>query len=675
MRKWLMVTLFTCSLQASDNLGTMEINATEDAAFSGIFSTPQYIERANFVESMPSQNRFTKEEAMFMPSTQGDPIKAIKLLGGVTSLSDATGELFIYGSKPEESSYSINHLPIGYLFHMGGIHSVISPEVLGQIDAYMAGFDVTYGDTMGGVIDVTPNYPSTQKSNAYGHVGIYDASAGASVALSDKLSLYLGVRRSYFDLFLDAIGKSTGTLDEDNNITYTQFPEYYDITFMLSYDYDYYNHFSLEVIKADDKLKINSQANGVKDPKANGDISSAFGFTTVGSRWEYDRGNYSANTLLYSMQRYNQTEFYEGYFVDINSRRSGLFHQSTLRLDKHKIVAGIEYTRNNTPLDLNVSKPPSEADIDYDLTTSPTYRVTKNVIADSYSMFIEDIYTPFRQWQLRYGLRYNYSSYQNYGSQFDPRFSLLYKINSQSNLSASIGHYSQSPDGYKSTAPLGNENLTNEEAMHYVLHYDTTLYERVHVKIEPFYKSFDNLAIDDATLQFSNSGRGYAYGVDSSLRYNTQKYYAFIAYTYLESKRQLYANDATMYRFYGDIPHTLQMIGAYKYSSSLAFSALMQYHSGKPYSEIVGTYKESDGRIRPIYGEPYAKRLPNYFTLNLKAAKQWRFNHSKLELSFELMNVTNHENVSDVRYDDEYNKVGYYKQLPFLPWIDMTYRF
>jgi len=46
-----------------------------------------------------------------------------------------------------------------------------------------------------------------------------------------------------------------------------------------------------------------------------------------------------------------------------------------------------------------------------------------------------------------------------------------------------------------------------------------------------------------------------------------------------------------------------------------------------------------------------------------------------LEWSFEIMNLTNNENVSGINYDEEYNVVGYKTQLPILPWFDVTYRF
>jgi len=677
-KKLLLLPLITCSLFSAEDLGTVEVkDSKNEMGFSSVFDAPNYEDRSNFVENMPAQKRLTKEEAMFMPGTQGDPMKAISLLGGVTSLGDTTGELYIYGSKPEESLYTINHLPIGYLYHLGGIHSVISPEAIGQIDAYLGGFDVTYGDVMGGVIDISPAYPTSKNSSAYGHVGIYDASAGANVALSDKLSFYLGGRRSYVDLLLGAVGKATGTLDEDNNVTYTQFPQYYDITFMMSYNLDSNNHFSLELISAQDELKIHSEANAVKDPAANGDVNAKFGFTTVGGRWEVFNRNYSANTLVYNLAQNTKTEFYDDYFVNVNSNRFGIFHQSTLEYDKHKVVAGFEYTNFQTPLDINASRPPSEDDPDYDFTTEEKFSVNRTLSGDAYSIFLEDIYSPNYNWSIRFGARFAHSSYQNYGSTIDPRFSILYALNSKSNVSFSTGRYSQYPEGFKTMEEIGNTELASEIAWHYILHYDVEAANNLHLNIEPYYKDFDNLAIDDNTSGYANEGDGYAYGIDTSLKYRDGRYYAFIAYTYLESKRELNTADGELKRFYGDIPHTLQAVGAWRFANNWSLSTLAKYHSGKPYTEIIGTYTDTvvDGRVRPIYGESNAARLPDYFTLNVKIAQQIKFENSALEWSFEIMNLTNHENISDIRYDDDYNEIGYYKQLPLLPWLDITYRF
>ena len=119
----------------------------------------------------------------------------------------------------------------------------------------------------------------------------------------------------------------------------------------------------------------------------------------------------------------------------------------------------------------------------------------------------------------------------------------------------------------------------------------------------------------------------------------------------------------------------MQIIGGMKLWGDFALSTRLNYHSGKPYTKIIGTY-DDNGRIRPIYENPYNSRLPDYFSLNVKIAQELKFaNNNSLEWSFEIMNITNHDNIASIEYDDNYNSEGKNKGLPLLPWFDLTYRF
>ena len=161
--RWIGIVLGTfLVVSAADDLGVIDITGRqsgdiESPAFEGVFSEPEVIEFEQDVAGLPAQRVLTTQEAMFIPGVQGDPLKALTFQGGVSSISDGSGELFLYASKPEESIFSINHLPVGYLYHGFGIHSVIAPDAIGQINAYLGGFDASYGNAIGGVIDVTPN--------------------------------------------------------------------------------------------------------------------------------------------------------------------------------------------------------------------------------------------------------------------------------------------------------------------------------------------------------------------------------------------------------------------------------------------------------------------------------------------------------------------------------------
>ncbi len=660
-------------------LDLIEVNSTayelQRDAYDEIFQAPEYFETPQYVPAMPSQKRMTKEEAMFVPGGQGDPLKALQSLSGVTALGDLSGELYIYGSKPEETLTTINHLPIGYLFHMGGLHSVIAPEAIDQIDAYMAGFDVTYGNAMGGVIDITPAYPKDDLSG-FGHIGLYDASAGINVSLSEEVAFYFGARRSYFDLLLGAVGKATGTLDEDTNTTYTEFPNYYDITFMGSYRPNDNNIFSLELISADDSLEIASQANAVKDPEATGNIDSHRAFTTVGLRMQNFYGDYEANTLLYYKYSLAKAKIFDGYFVDVVSHEGGLYHQSSYTLENHKFVAGIELQHLNTPIDLNISTLPSADDPDFDFTTADKFLIKEDIVANAGTLFIEDIYHIAPNFVIRPGLRFSYSDYKDYGGYVDPRLSLLYALSPRDNLSFSTGVYTQAPNGIKTIEQIGNPDIGYERAAHYVLHYDRQFKKSGEFSIDGFYKDYFDLVVDDNSSRYLNGGKGYAYGIDTNYRLRYENYYVYAAYTYIQSKRQLNTDSSEMERFYGEIPHTVQAIGGVRFWDDWLFSMRLNYHSGAPYTKVISTYSDTTGRVRPVYETPYSSRLPDYFSLNLKIAQQLSFaNDTKLEWSFELMNLTNHENISGINYDDDYNVVGYTKQLPLLPWFDLTYYF
>ena len=100
------ITLFTLCFTlifADDNttevLDTMVVQAKEDKS---IFYQQDYIQSQTFMEEAPSQRKLSILEAMNIPGIQGDPIKAMKILAGVTS-AGSSGELIVHASKSSET--------------------------------------------------------------------------------------------------------------------------------------------------------------------------------------------------------------------------------------------------------------------------------------------------------------------------------------------------------------------------------------------------------------------------------------------------------------------------------------------------------------------------------------------------------------------------------------------
>jgi hypothetical protein len=259
-----------------------------------------------------------------------------------------------------------------------------------------------------------------------------------------------------------------------------------------------------------------------------------------------------------------------------------------------------------------------------------------------------------------------------------PRGAVVWNATDSNTIALAAGMYATRAEGYKYTEGLGNPQIADELSEHYALTWTHRNERFGSIAIEPYYKTLRELAIPDDERGYINAGSGWAYGLDVSWRLRLHDVTLLASYAFQRSDRQLDHQDPEEYRFYQEVPHTLQASVLYRFSERWTASALMQYHSGKPFTPIVGTYEfiDDDGstRLRPLYGRSCSDRLPGFFTLNLKTAYARPVNWGEsLEMAFEIINATAHENVMGIEYDDEYQKEDYVTGIPFVPNFSITW--
>ena len=171
-------------LQAETKLEDINISASVEPT-----DTNFLVEQEGYMKNAPMQKQIRTQDALLIAGTNGDPIKALKSFAGVVSSSnDGGSDIYIHGSKPRETLFTINQLPLGYVFHAGGIHSVVAPGATEQIDAYLGGFDTRY-DAMGAVVDITPKFPKGSNKGRL-HLGMYDADFAYDASLGEDTSLF-----------------------------------------------------------------------------------------------------------------------------------------------------------------------------------------------------------------------------------------------------------------------------------------------------------------------------------------------------------------------------------------------------------------------------------------------------------------------------------------------------
>ena len=299
--------------------------------------------------------------------------------------------------------------------------------------------------------------------------------------------------------------------------------------------------------------------------------------------------------------------------------------------------------------------------------------------------FLQDLYRFNDTVRLRYGVNYSTTGYQEFGSYADPRTALVWDVTPRDILSFAYGYYTALPDGVRTMKEFGSDKLGYERSIHYALSYKHSFEESSWLQVEPYYKSLFDLAVaDDGNSSgelYRSEGEGYAKGLDVTYSYRQDRLYLYGVYSYVDSRRKIAVNDGTLYPFYAEVPHTLQLAGSYKLGEGWTVSTLAKYTSGRPYTPVIGTEPTTqviDGVTvyTPVYGKTFSKRLPEYFALNLKIAKEKLYpDDTRLEYSFELMNATNHQNVVDIEYEADYSDYEYIYDLPMIPWFDVTYRF
>jgi hypothetical protein len=226
--------------------------------------------------------------------------------------------------------------------------------------------------------------------------------------------------------------------------------------------------------------------------------------------------------------------------------------------------------------------------------------------------------------------------------QFDPRISLAYKTGSDGQVSLAYGTFRQSP---KNEFVRLDESLAQEKAEHFILNYQRIQNNRI-FRIETYYKRYDDLIRIENGTALTNSGFGYARGIELFWRDNESIDHLdyWISYSFLDTERE-YLN------FPGKVVPT--------FASKHNFSVVGKYFVQQLKSQLGATYSISSGRP---YNDPNqekfnAARTPTYQDLS--------FNWSYLPKPYVIIylsctNLPGRDNIFGYEYSNVLNENGQY---------------
>ncbi|PKL16116.1 MAG: hypothetical protein CVV49_17980 [Spirochaetae bacterium HGW-Spirochaetae-5] len=101
-----------------------------------------------------SRYTMTPREMKEVPASFGDSISALTSLPGVIRTSGFFGPLVIRGADSNSNRYYIDDIPIYNPQHFFAIQSVISSDLMSEIDLYASAFPAQFGNANGAIINI-----------------------------------------------------------------------------------------------------------------------------------------------------------------------------------------------------------------------------------------------------------------------------------------------------------------------------------------------------------------------------------------------------------------------------------------------------------------------------------------------------------------------------------------
>ncbi len=622
-----------------------------------------------------TRREITRREITRIPGTGGDAMRSVQNLPGMARAPGLSGELIVRGSSPGDSRFFFDQMPVPMLYHFGGLTSVINSDLLDRIDFYPGNYSVRYGGATGGIVDVYPRAPATDRIHASLDADIWDISALVETPLGEDWSVAVSGRRSYIDGILNAV------LPEDGGMQFTVAPRYYDYQLVVDYHPDDDDNLRLFLFGSDDKMIFLFGDDVIGNPNFGGGMEFRTYFHQLQVRWDHHFSSDLTNEfnigsgLWGSDSKFGEDFKFEVKQVPIFLRDEIAWNTGPYFIIRTGIDMEIDWARWSirAPMDI-----PSEGEhMDPITANSETMETSGEDWMYRPAWYGELEMTAIDRLRMIYGLRVDYySTVEEVG--LDPRFVARYRLFDWTTLKGGVGLFHQAPTSAQSDDQYGNPDLGLIGAVHYSVGVEQNITENIEIGLEGFYKDIFDLVVSsgedierDGEMvpeRYNNDGDGAVYGLELMVKHQpTDRFFGWIAYTLMKSKRIDHPGwDERPFDY--DQTHILTVVASVVLGRGWEAGVRFRLVTGNPNTPVVGTVYDADSDIYwPMYGETNSTRLPMFHQLDVRVDKNWQFKHVKFGVYIDVQNVYNQKNVEGYAYSYDYSEKVYFHGLPILP--------
>ncbi len=632
-----------------------------------------------------NQTTIRAEQARKVAGTQGDVLKVVQNLPGVSRPPVASGQIVVWGSAPRDTRIYVDGVDIPALYHGSGLRSVINSDLVSSIDLVPGAFGAEYGRGLGGLVRVETR---ALPRGTHGYVGAdtLDGSALVSTELSDRARIAVSARQSWLDRVL-AVTSAPDVGD------FFPIPRYRDGQIKATLDLRKRETLDAVLLGATDDLTRTVPS---PDPASTRSEANHTGFWRAYVRYTNvsENGDTAIVTPFFGrdsselVQRFGPTPAR----LDIDTTRYGV--RASLRSKLGSMVSlttGVDTLGSDSDLarEGSLTLPPREGDVAvFGQPPGDEYA------ADTWHTNIVDVaphaYADVRLGPVTVTPGVRFDAFLIEGSRKTPRvgqtpsigFSRLetavaprlagrWEVTPRLAMSAAYGTYHQAPEPEDLSAVFGTPDLALSRATHVTVGESLRITPTLSAEVVAFRKTMKDLVVRSRLTNpilaraVTQNGEGRSYGVQFLLRQELwEGFFGWVSYAISRSERR-FEGDETWRAFDFDQPHVLSVVASQDVGR-WTFGARFRYASGNPRTPVIGsTYDSRNDRYDPVFGPQNSIRIPAFWQIDVRVERSFALGEAaRLVLFADVQNITNRENAEEIVYSASFRQRSTITSLP-----------
>jgi TonB-dependent receptor-like protein/carboxypeptidase family protein len=602
-----------------------------------------------------------REDIQRLPGTGGDVVRALSAMPGVVNAQIPLGYsgVVIRGSSPQDSKVLIDDFEIPLLFHPLGIRAIVPAESIQALNFIPGGFDVAYGRSSSGIVQLTTR-PGSDTRSTQAEVSLIDGGLIAQGALGARTRYMLALRRSVIDFVLPLV------IPSSVDLSLTTVPQYWDEQLRIDHELSSRWNLTLSSIGTDDVFELFT----TKDEDAGAKrFYSRTRFIRLTGAARYHEGEWQANLALSGMLSQLQAEI--GLFQRLDVKTPLVTPRATISrsmdsaLGLKQVVwsAGAEAQIGYSTVDIALPLERREGE------PFPAYDPK-----DTATGFRGSVWFP------------DYAAWTSVGAQFDPqirvtlgmradyfgrprelavqpRSEIKIKLTDTLTARTSAGMFRRPPEFQSEFLDKGVQSERSTQ-LTTGLEYIPMLGIRIQGSL--YYTDRTALITHNADGTLNNNGRGTSKGAELLAMVHGGSWFGWLGYSYSNSTRRDNPDAATRLFDY-DQPHNLNLAASWR-RGRWQLGGRFQLYSGLPYTPVVGAEFDSDRNLHiPTPGDVNSARAPIHHEVDLRVDYNWKWGSTAMLLYLDIQNVYLNRSIVTYFYSYDYSQRSAFESLPLIP--------